>query len=61
MNANTVSFREIQKFQNGLGFSAKRTAAARIIDHETEGQLIFRLYGEEEPAATGQRRYCPAA
>jgi hypothetical protein len=43
-----VSFGELQRYLQRLGFSAKRAEAAWIFHHRTEGLLVFRVYGEEE-------------
>jgi hypothetical protein len=43
------SFTEFRRFLNGLGFAEKRAEAAWIFHHPTEGLLVFRSYGNEEP------------
>jgi hypothetical protein len=51
-----ISFADFRRFLNGLGFTAKRTEAAWVFHHRTEGLLVFRLYGEEEAVDEGDLR-----
>lgn len=51
-----VSFAEFRRFLNDLGFAEKRAEAAWVFHHRTEGLLVFRLYGEEEPVGEGDLR-----
>jgi hypothetical protein len=43
-----ITFAELRRFLNGLGFAATRAEAAWILEHRTEGLLVFRLYGDDE-------------
>jgi hypothetical protein len=43
-----ICFEELRRFLNRLGFSDKRAEAAWVFHHDTEGLIVFRLYGEEE-------------
>ena len=54
--ATSVSFAELRRFLNGLGFSDKRTESAWVLHHHTEGLLVFRLYGADEPVDEGDLR-----
>lgn len=49
MKTRLISFTEFRQFLNGLGFADKRAEAAWIFHHRSEGLLVFRLYGNEEP------------
>ena len=51
--ARLVSFAEMRRFLNGLGFSEKRTESAWVFHHHAEGLLVFRLYGADEPIDEG--------
>jgi hypothetical protein len=46
--AKPISFAEFQRFLNGLGFSEKRAQRAWVFHHDTEGLLVFRLYGPSD-------------
>jgi hypothetical protein len=48
MKGRSISFAEFRQFLRGLGFAEKRTDAAWVFHHSTEGLLVFRPYGEGE-------------
>jgi hypothetical protein len=51
-----ISFAEFQRFLNGLGFSEKRAQGAWVFHHNTEGLLVFRLYGPSDGVDEGDLR-----
>jgi hypothetical protein len=44
-----VAFAEFRDFLHGLGYQARRTDQAWVLNHPQEGLLVFRLYAEQEP------------
>jgi hypothetical protein len=48
-----ISFAELRRFLEGLGFSQKRAEVAWVFYHPTEGLLAFRLYGRDEAVDGG--------
>jgi hypothetical protein len=46
---SAISFGELRRFLQSLGFAEKRTDAAWVFEHRTEGLLVFRLYADSEP------------
>jgi hypothetical protein len=51
-----ISFAELRRFLNGLGFAEKRAEAAWVFHHPSEGLLVFRAYGDEEAVDEGDLR-----
>jgi hypothetical protein len=51
-----ISFAEFRRFLKGLGFAEKRTQTAWVFQHDTEGLLVFRLYGLSETIDEGDLR-----
>ena len=49
--SRTILFPEFRRFLNGLGFKDERTEQAWVFRHPTEGWVVLRLYGENEPVA----------
>ena len=56
MKTRQISFAELRRFLNGLGFAEKRAEAAWVFHHRREGLLLFRLYGDEEAVDEGDLR-----
>ena len=51
-----LTFAELRRFLNGLGFADKRAETAWIFHHRTEGLLVFRRYGDDEAVDEGDLR-----
>jgi len=52
----SISFAEVRRLLNKLGFAERRTDAAWVFHHPTEGLLVFRLYGSEDTVEEGDLR-----